>query len=131
MAHMVDSHMAIYTIVGELISHDASPSVVDDNVEPIRCVLDLLSDILDLLPVTQVALQPGDSLGRVVSHFLGHGLSGAVDDVLGDGEDEELGDVATEQSVCHAEAYTLAAPGHDGNFAGQVWSLLETELASA
>jgi hypothetical protein len=63
-----------------------------------------------------------------LAEFFRDGLFGAVDDVFGDGEDEELAYVVGEECVCYAVADALAAACYDGDFVGEVGGFGEGEL---
>lgn len=63
-----------------------------------------------------------------MAEFFSDGPLGAVDDVFGDGEDEEFADVVRQKSVGDAVADTFAAAGDDGDFVGEVGGFGEREL---
>lgn len=63
-----------------------------------------------------------------MAEFLSDELFGAVNNVFGDGEDEELADIVGEEGVCDAVADTFAAAGDDGDFVGEVGCFGEREL---
>lgn len=58
MTDVVQSHMKINAVVGKLVGHNTSRSIVDQNVDAIRRVTDLLRYLGHTLPVRKVALEP-------------------------------------------------------------------------
>lgn len=117
MAHVIHSHMPVDTVVSELVGHDTPRSIIHQNIKTICVVLDLLSDLLDALPVAHVALEPFRAPGLLGTEVFCDGILGAVDDFLGDGEDVNLGYVMLEEGVSDAVADAFAAPGDDGYLA--------------
>lgn len=131
MSHVVQRHVAVDPVVSQLVGHNSPSGIVHKNVKTALGVLDLLRDFLDALPVTQVALHPDSAFGRGISHILGDGLCGTVDDILRHGEDVELGDVVGKKCMGDAKPDALAASCHDGNFSSQIWCLLKSELVGS
>lgn len=117
MSHVVYGHVTVDAVVSELVGHDAPRGIVHQNIKTIRVVLDLLRYLLDALPVTHVALKPFRALGLVGTEVFRDGILGAVNNVLGDGEDVNLGDVVLEEGVRDAVADALAAASDDGYLA--------------
>lgn len=123
----IHRHVAIHAIIRNLTTHNPPPCVMHEDVQPVRRLLDLLRHRPHGLPVGHVALDPFRAIGLVLSEFLGDGFLGALDDVLGDGEDVQLGDVVREERVGDAVADALAAAGDDGDFAGLVGGVGDVE----
>ena len=131
VAHVVEGHVPVDAAVCQLLRHDAPGGVVDEYVEAVRRRGDFVGHGGHLVPVGQVAPDPGRAVGVLLAQLLGHGLLRAPDHVLGHGEDEDPGDVVLEEGVRHAVAYALAAAGHGGHFARQVGAVVEGELVRA
>lgn len=128
VADMVDSHVPVYAVGGQFGRHDASTRIIDEDIEPVSVALDGLGDFLDAEPVTEIALHPDRAVSFVLAQLLCHGIFGALDDLLGDGEDVDLGDVVLQERVRDAEADTLAASRYDGNFPREIRAVVEFEL---
>jgi hypothetical protein len=114
-------------IFRELVGHDAAAGVEGEDVEAISLVADLLAGGGGGFPVGEVAGEPGDFFGRLVAEFLAHIVDGAVDGFLRDGDDEEFGEVLSQEGEAGAVADAFAAAGDDGDFAGLVGGFFEGE----
>ena len=131
MAHVVDGHVSIDAIVGQLGCHDAPAAVVDQDIEPVRLALDDLGHLLHAPPVAQVAFKPYCSVRLVLAQLLCEGFLGAFLDFLVRREDEQLGDVVLEERVGDAIADALRAAGDDGYLAREIGAFFEGELVCA
>ena len=85
--------MAIDPVVCQLVCHDSPRGVVDQDVQPVCLFLDDVGGLDDLAPVAQVALKPDYFLGCCFAHFFSNCVERIVDDIFGEGEDEELCDI--------------------------------------
>jgi len=117
MAHMVDGHMFVNTVVSLLRCHDSTTAVVHQDIEPIRVLLDRLRDMHCASPVTQIALHPNDTICLVLPKLLGNCHFCALDRVLRHGQHIDLGNVVLQECVDNAEADALTATRYDGDFA--------------
>ena len=128
VAEMIQSHVSIDAVVSELVRHDAPASIVDEDIQAVRRVLDLVGDFADFLPVTEVAVLPDGLVSRSLAEVLGYGLLGALDHILGHRKDEELADVVLEQRVGDSVSNTFTSPRDYRHLARLVGRLLQTEL---
>ena len=99
VAKVVDGHVAVDAVVGQLVGHDASSGVVDEDVEAVRRFGDFVGDLDRALPVREVELEPDHLLGRGFAELFRHHFFGPVDDFFGRGEDVDFGDAFAEESV--------------------------------
>ena len=104
VAKVVDGHVAVDAVVGELVGHDASCRVVDQDVEAVGRGGDLVGDVHDASPVGEVELQPDHLFRGRFAELGGHGFGGAVDDFFRGGEDVDFGDAFAEEGVRAAVA---------------------------
>lgn len=82
MAHVVECHVSVEAVLGNLLRHDTSRGVVDQNVQSISRVADFFRHLDDLLPVAKVALHPVCALGSFFAQVLLDGISGTFDHFL-------------------------------------------------
>ena len=99
MAHMAHSHVSVHAIFCKLEGHNSASRIVDQDVESVCGIADLLGDLHNSLPVTQVALNPLRSRSLVLAQLLLHGISCAINDLFGDTQNEQLGYVLGKKSV--------------------------------
>lgn len=125
MTHMIKRHMSIHPIVRELVSHDSSCGVVDQNVQTICRVADLFCHFCDSLPVTQIALDPLCRICSLLAQLFLNPFYRALDDVFAHAEDEELGDAFAEQGVRASIADAFTAASHYRDFAFDTWGSIE------
>ena len=103
------AHMTIDPVVCQLVGHDSSGGIVDEDVQPVCLLLDDVCCLNYLRPLAQIALEPDNFLGCCLTHFLFDGINGTINDIFGNGEDEDFGDVVCEQGVRATIAYALRA----------------------
>ena len=105
--HVVDGHVAIDAVLGELVGHDAAAGVVDEDVDAVGSLGDLVGDFFDFGPVAHVALEPGDFLSNLGAHLFRDDFFVVVDDFLREGENVDVLDVLAEHGVDAAPADTF------------------------
>ena len=120
MTEVVRRHVLINAIRRKLVSLNTSRSIIDQDIQPISRVLDLISCLLDFSKVTDIALDPFCAVSFLLTKLFGDGLLGAVNDLFGEGEDDELADVVGEEGVGYAITDSFATTCYDGDFAGEV-----------
>ena len=113
------AHMAIDAVLGKLVGHDASCSIVDHDVDSIRLAGNLVCRILNGLPIRQITLEPDNLVCSFPTHLFFHCVDGAINDLLRDGKDEELVDIVGEHGIGASISDALATTGDDCNFAAQ------------
>ena len=84
------AYVAVDPIVGELIGHDPSSGIVDENVNPVRLLLDDVGCFHHLSPVAEITLQPDNLLRCCLSHFLFDRIDCFIYHFFGKGQDEDL-----------------------------------------
>ena len=99
VAHVVERHVAIDAVGGELVGHDAAAGVVDQDVDAVGLVGDSVGGFFGLLEVGQIAPKPGHFLRRLFAHLLCDCAERVLDHVLGQRDDEQLLDAVSEESV--------------------------------
>ena len=120
--------MTVDTVIRELVSHDTSGSVVDQDIDSVRALGDFVGYLFGLLPVRKITLQPGDFLRGFCTHLFFNGLERLVDYLLGHRQNEELFNTMREEGVRGAVADTFRSSGDDCNLSLQVGGLIEVEL---
>ena len=120
MSEVVRRHVLINPIRRELISLNTSRSIVNKDIQSVSRILDLISCLLDFSKVTDIALDPFCAVSFLLTKLFGDGLLGAVNDLFGEGEDDELADVVGEEGVGYTIADSFAATRYDSDFAGEV-----------
>ena len=99
--------MAVYTKVCELVCHNPSCGIVNQDVESIGLFLDNVCSFDHLTPFAEIALEPDYLLGNFFAHLFFDCVKGIVNDLFGKGEDEYFADVVGEEGVGAAIAYAL------------------------
>ena len=120
--------MTVDAIVGQLVGHDPTCSVVDQNVQPIGTTCNLIGCFQGLLPVREITLQPYDLLCSFVSQFLSNSRDGTIDHILGNGEDEKFFNALRKHRVRAAVSYAFGASSDHGHFSLEGWDLLQRKL---
>lgn len=91
--------MTVYSVLCKLVGHDPACGIIDEDVESVCLLLDDVCGLDHLGPVAQVALKPDNLLGCCLTHFLLDGINSTIDDILGDGENEDFGNVVGKQGM--------------------------------
>ena len=120
MTEVVSCHVLINAIRRKLVSLNASRSIVNKDIQPISRILDLISCLLDFSKVADIALDPFRAVSLLLAKLFSNGLLGAVNDLFGEREDDELANVVGEQGVGYAITDSFATACHDSDFAGEV-----------
>lgn len=108
MPHMVQRHMPIDSVICELVRHDPSRGIIEQDIDSIRRTANLFRDLSHALPIAQVTLDPLGSVGLLLSHLRSDGVDSAFDNIFGDAEDVQFRDIAGEESMCDTVADALA-----------------------
>lgn len=106
---MVDGHVTIDALVGELSGHDASSRIQHQRVDVIRQLPDLLRRIDGRLPVGELDGNIVEASGFVFAEFLRDLLSSVLVVLLRWGECDDFGGVVLEIGVDAAVADALRA----------------------
>ena len=123
----VESHMAVDAVIGQLICHDTTGSVADQDVNTVSFGGNLVRRGLDFQPIRDIAWQPGDFLRRFLPHLLADGLEGIIDHFSVHRHDKDMLDVLRQHRVSATVADALRATSDHSHFAGQIWDLLESK----
>ena len=121
--------MTIDSVVRELVRHDASASIVKEDVNPVGFARDLLGNLGDGSPIRQIEVEPGCSVRGILSELLRQCCIGAFRDLLVLADHEELLNAMLEERVRSAVSDALGSASDHGNLAREVGGLLEGEAA--
>ena len=75
--------MTVDANISKLVSHDASPSVIDQYINAVGGLLNGLGHLGYIGPITQVTLQPRHFLCGSLSELLLDGIKGLINNFLG------------------------------------------------
>ena len=101
------TYMAVNAVLGKLVGHDASPRVINQDVQPVRATRDLVGSLLYSLPIAQITLQPDNLLGYFFSHLFLHSVNSTINNLLGKRENEELANAFGQECMRAAIANSI------------------------
>jgi len=120
--------MAVDAVASQLVGHDPSPRIVDQNINSISALSDLVCHLRDLMPIWQIAMQPGHPVCYFLSHLLFDSVSRAINHLLSRWKNEELLHALGQHCMRTAIANALRATGDNSYFALEVGCLVEGKL---
>jgi len=104
MPEVVNGHVSIYAIIGELVRHDPSSRIEDHDVNSVNLASNFLRSFGNSLPVSNVTLHPRQLLCSFRAQVFRDGLRSTIGYFLRKGQDEDLADVVGKERMCAAIA---------------------------
>lgn len=88
-------------------------SLIDQNIQPIRLLLNLLRNLVYQRPIHKIGLNKLDSIRLVLTKLFRKHLDGAVHDLFSGRKHEDFGNVLAEEGVRASETNTFGTASHD------------------